>query len=282
MFAQRTLEDGSEQPVDYTHQPLDILHEEIIRLELMSMDKNRLKRNAETNRMERDSEVFTQAARWLDDFGEEFVKTSEHNRIQRRYDKYYKQVLAIRSQLRKSGYLSDFSNPKQPFFSMDLKTEMHPLLHNFKLHGENNFSEALKHLSLGMSYCCLPCNVQPKTLAEEEKIAKRNELSKEELHKQAIASIKESLEVESDDPFLKSCLETLEAKKPQSFNPKKVLTELCSQIDQYIENLAISDLVTVLASDEEDWSGVGCPGDRDGTEGNHPSKEELQDELQLC
>ena len=251
-FAQRNLEDGSEQLVDYTHQAIDILHEEIIRLELLSMDKNRLKRNAETNRMERDGEVFTQGARWLGFFGQEFVRTSEYDRSQRRYDKSYKPVLAIRSQIRKSGFLSDFSNSKQPFFSLDLKTEMHPLLHNFKRHGEENFSEALKHLSLGRSYCTLPCNVQPKTVAEEEKIAKRNELSKDELHKQAIASIKKCLESESDDAFLLNSLKTLENKKPQSFNPKKVLVELCSQIEQYIDNLSIRDLVADLDHEDED------------------------------
>ena len=234
------MEDGSEQPVNYTHQPLDIIHEEIIRLELMSLDKNRLKRNAETNRLERDSEVFTQAARWLGYFGEEFVRTSDqNNRSLRKYENYYKQVLAIRSHLKKGGYLADYSNPKQPFLSLDLRTEMHPLLHNFKLHGEANFKEAIEHLSVGKSYTSLPCNVQPKTLAEEEKIARRNELSKEEMHKQVTGRINDRLKVYTDDPFLLSSLETLKAKKPQSFNPKKVLTEFCSQIDQYIENLGI-------------------------------------------
>ena len=204
--------------------------------------------------MERDPEVFTQAARWLGYFGEKFVKTSEHDREKRRYEKYYKQVLAIRSHLRKSGFLADYKNARQPFFSLDLKTEMHQELHNFKLFGENNFWDALKHLSLGKSYSSMPCIVQPKTLAEEEKIAKRNELSKDDLHKQAISSIKKTLESYSDDAFLLSSLEILEKKKAQSFNPKTILIELCSKIEQYIDNLVINDHINDLVCDEDENS----------------------------
>ena len=72
------------------------------------------------------------------------------------------------------------------------------------------------------------------------------------MHKQVTGRINDRLKVYTDDPFLLSSLETLKAKKPQSFNPKKVLTEFCSQIDQYIENLGISDIITDLANDEED------------------------------
>ena len=101
-FGQRNT-GGIEQPVDFTHQPTDILHEEMIRVQIVNLDKNRLVRNAEISRMERDSEVFTQSARLLGFFGEEFVKTTEYNRTLRKYEKFYKQVLAIRNQIRKSG-----------------------------------------------------------------------------------------------------------------------------------------------------------------------------------
>ena len=244
-FGQRNT-GGIEQPVDFTHQPTDILHEEMIRLQIVNLDKNRLVRNAETSRMERDSEVFTQSARLLGFFGEEFVKTTEYNRTLRKYEKFYKQVLAIRNQIRKSGFLSDFSNPKQPFYSLDLKTEMHPHLHNFKLKGEENFKSALEHLATGNGYQNLPCNVQPKTLEEEEKISKRNELSKEELFKNLIQIVKGRLEVDSEDSFLLDTFELLNSKKPQSFNPKSVLVELCSKVNQYIENLVINDIVEDL------------------------------------
>ena len=97
-FTQRNT-GGIEQPIDFTHQPTDIVHEEIIRLQIVNLDKNRLVRNVETNRMERDAEVFTQSARLLGFFGEEFVKTSVHDRTLRKYEKFYKQVLAIRNQI---------------------------------------------------------------------------------------------------------------------------------------------------------------------------------------
>ena len=72
-FAQRKMTDGNDQRVHHTNRALNMIHEEIIRLELSSLDKNRLKRNAETGRSERDSEVYTQSARWVGFFGEEFV-----------------------------------------------------------------------------------------------------------------------------------------------------------------------------------------------------------------
>ena len=230
----------------------DILHEEIIRLELMCLDKNRLKKNAETFRMERDSEVFTQAARWLGYFGEQFVKSSEHDRSKRKYEKYYKQVLAVLSHLRKSGFLGDYTNILQPFYSLDLKTELHPNLHNYKLWGEENFDKALEHLAAGKSYTTLPCRVQPKTLAEEEKILKRNELSKEELHKHAISNIRKALDNHKEDAFLLDNLEILERKKAQSFSPKSVLSELCSKIEQYVENLLINTQISDLVCDDGD------------------------------
>ena len=116
-FAQRQMADGNDPSTLNTHQPLDMIHEEIIRLELLNLDRNRLKRNADTGRMERDPEVFTQAATLLGFFGEGFVKRTEaSNSTTRKYDKYYKQVLLIRSQLCISGFLADYANPGLPFF----------------------------------------------------------------------------------------------------------------------------------------------------------------------
>ena len=250
-FIQRNLPGGSNQPVHHTHQAADIIHEEIIRLELMCLDKNRLKKNAETSAMERDSEVFTQAARWLSFFEEKFVVSTDLHREKRKYGKPYKQVLSIRSQMRRAGFLSDYGNPKLPFYSIDLQTELHPELHNFKLLGEENFLKALEHLSLGKSYTTLPCKVQPKTVEEEEKINKRNELSKEELHKHTLAEIKRVLGQKDDDLFLLDSLNNLQKKKPQSYNPKSVLVELCSKVEQYIQNLIIEDVVSSECNDED-------------------------------
>ena len=50
------------------------MHEEQIRLVLMCLDRHRLQRNQDTGRMERDSSVFQDAARWLAFYGEEWVK----------------------------------------------------------------------------------------------------------------------------------------------------------------------------------------------------------------
>ena len=141
-FAQRLLPDGSNQQVNFTHQPLDMLHEEIIRLQLICLDKNRLRKNAETGRMERDSEVFTQASRFLGFMGEDFAHNSVMDRSMRKYDRYYKQVLLIRRQLRKAGFLADYQNAGLAFYSIDMKCEMHPDLHNFKHFGEENFLKA--------------------------------------------------------------------------------------------------------------------------------------------
>ena len=253
-FAQRRLSDGSELPVSFTHQPLDMIHEEMIRLELMCLDKNRLRRNAETGRMERDPVVFQQAARWLDFFGEDFVKSSTWDRANRKYDKYYKKVLLIRSQLRKSGFLADYGNARLPFFSFDLKSEMHPELHNFKHFGEANFSASLNHLQEGKSYTSLSCVVQPKTVAEEEKLLKRNALSKEELHKEAMEKIEIALMEREDDVFLRSYLDELQSKKASSFKLKQELIEYVAKVDQYIGDLQLEKNIreVLVANDDGD------------------------------
>ena len=244
------MADGSDPSTLNTHQPLDMLHEEIIRLELLSLDRNRLKRNAETGRMERDPEVFTQAARLLGFFGESFVKMTEaSNSTTRKYDKYYKQVLLIRSQLRSSGFLADYANPGLPFFSSDLKKEMHPQLHNFKRYGEEKFEEALDHLAAGKGFDSLMCSPQPKTLEEAEKILRRSELSKDDLHQQAMLSVKEALLMNSSDQFLLSAKIELMNKKAHSFNPKKSLIDYCNKIHQYIENLNVSVVKELLIDD---------------------------------
>ena len=54
----------------------------------------------------------------------------------RRYPKFYKTVLALRQQIRSSGFLIGFDNKNLPFYSSDLKQELHSDRHNFKLAGE--------------------------------------------------------------------------------------------------------------------------------------------------
>ena len=250
-FAQRLLFDGSEQAISFTHQPLDMIHEEVIRLELNCLDKNRLRKNAETGRMERDPEVYQQAARWLEFFGEDFVNSSICDRSSRKYDRYFKQVLLIRRQLRKAGFLADYGNPRLPFFSIDFKWEMHPELHNFKHAGEANFSAALKQLADGKGYANLSCMPQPKTVAEEEKLQRRNELSKKELHEQAVEKISIALRENDGDTFLTSSLDELQSRNVNSFKLKKDLIDFLASVDQYIGDLHLEKKIQeVLVSDD--------------------------------
>ena len=258
-FAQRLLPDGSNQQVNFTHQPLDMLHEEIIRLQLICLDKNRLRKNAETGRMERDSEVFTQASRFLGFMGEDFAHNSVMDRSMRKYDRYYKQVLLIRRQLRKAGFLADYQNAGLAFYSIDMKCEMHPDLHNFKHIGEENFLKALNDLACGKKYTSLSCAPQPKTIAEEVKISKRHELSKEELHRQAKEKIRLALLEKHDDLFLISSLEELSSRKANSFKLKQDLLDFVLRVDQYIDGLKLEkNIKEVLIDEDDDDDDVGC------------------------
>ena len=184
----------------------------------------------------------------------DFVKSSTWDRANRKYDKYYKQVLLIRSQLRKSGFLADYSNARLPFFSIDLNLEMHPELHNFKHFGEANFSASPNHLQEGKSYTSLSCVVQPKTVAEEEKLLKRNALSKEELLKEAMEKIMTALLEREDDVFLRSYLDELQSKKASSFKLKQELIEYVAKVDQYIGDLQLEKNIreVLVANDDGD------------------------------
>ena len=53
---------------------MDMLNEEVVRLVLKCVDRNKLDKNAETGNLERDGEVFVHAARWVDFYGENWVK----------------------------------------------------------------------------------------------------------------------------------------------------------------------------------------------------------------
>ena len=72
-FGQRNGEDGEEQEPDFTHQPLDMLHEEVIRLELSCLDRKKLVKNEKTGCFERDDAVFQAAARFLDFHGPDWM-----------------------------------------------------------------------------------------------------------------------------------------------------------------------------------------------------------------
>ena len=54
--------------------------------------------------------------------GEKHLTTiTEFDRSKRRYRASYKSTMVLRKLLRTKGYLVDFENPKQPFYSIDLQ-----------------------------------------------------------------------------------------------------------------------------------------------------------------
>ena len=91
-------------------------------------------------------------------------------------------------------------------------------MHNFKHFGEENFLKALSDLACGKNIQAghVYCVPQPKTIAEEVKISKRHELSKEELHRQAKEKIRLTLLEKHEDLFLISSLGELSSRKANS------------------------------------------------------------------
>ena len=51
-----------------------MLNEEAVRLVLKCVDRNKLQKNVDTGNLERDGEVFVNAARWVDFYGESWIK----------------------------------------------------------------------------------------------------------------------------------------------------------------------------------------------------------------
>ena len=115
-----------------------MLNEEAVRLVLKCVDRKKLQLNSETGNRERDGEVFVSAARWLDFHGESWVRNEgmfcdsnkiqwfikcvlvESDRSRRRHRSTFKNCLVLRRLLRSRGFLVDFANASQPFYSIDL------------------------------------------------------------------------------------------------------------------------------------------------------------------
>ena len=53
---------------------MDMLHEEVIRLELLCLDRKKLVKNEMTGSYERDDAVFQNASRWLGYYGDSWLK----------------------------------------------------------------------------------------------------------------------------------------------------------------------------------------------------------------
>lgn len=196
-FGQRNPKTGVEQSLHHTHQVdnsgppessnnsnvlkgMDMLHEEVIRHELACLDRRKLVRNELTGSFERDDEVFQNAARWLGFYGDKWIKDKgSHDLIwscfdlqlflverdqqkSRRYPKFYKTVLALRQQIRSSGFLNGFSNPELPFYSSDLKQVLATFILTFPLFlikGTYNIDAlyTIIHVTLSQWMCIYAC-----------------------------------------------------------------------------------------------------------------------------
>jgi len=236
-FGQRNKLNGEPQEVDFTHQPLDMLNEEVIRSLLDYLDKKRLQKNADSNKPHQDFEVFQDAARWLAFYGDKWLNNEEFDRSKRRYRASYKSTMVLRKLLRTRGYLVDFENPNQPFYSIDLQMEPHPEYHNMKLSGEQIFSDCLDQLKSGVDFGDLTNQYVPKTLEDEYNVAKRTELSKEKLFENVKKTVIEALKNFPSDSVLSDIYKELSKKTFQSYNPKSKLKDLQGKVDQHLDDL---------------------------------------------
>ena len=80
-FGQRNKNLGQEQHLHHTHQGMDMLHEEVIRLQLEMLEKKKLVKNEKTGNYERDDDVFQTAARWLGHLGDAWFKNKGNELI---------------------------------------------------------------------------------------------------------------------------------------------------------------------------------------------------------
>ena len=96
--------------------------------------------------------------------------------------------------------------------------------------------------------------------AEEVRISKRHELSKEELHRQAKEKIRLTLHEKHDDLFLILSLEELFSRKANSFKLKQDLLDFVLRVDQYIDGLKLEKNIkeVLIDEDDDDDDDVGC------------------------
>ena len=161
--------------------------------------------------------------------------------------------MVLRQQIRSSGFLRGFDQASLPFYSSDLKVELHKDLHNFKLIGEEvrrallssiqslvfyqNFRISLDELKKGKNYTELSVPVVPKTDEESEKTKRKGGKSKEVLFSDLKHTIEEAQSTFASDAYLSDMKLSLEKKSYKSFNPKDKLVRLVSEVEEHIDNL---------------------------------------------
>ena len=251
-FGMRKLSDGKPQEVNYAHQPLDLLNEEVIRNVLLCVDKRKLQKNADSGCMERDGPVFVEAARYLGYYGEGWIHNDKiYDRTKRRHKSFFKAILSIRRHLRLQGFLNDYKNPNLPFYSIDLKMELHPDFHNIKRRGEKIFDRTMQQLKSGVSYSELTKEYVPRTVEEESCVTRRMELSKEKIFEKLLKTAQDEVSKHPDDAFLKSYLKSLKSKTASKYSKKSDLLEALGSLEQYVSDLNIEEDFEKLCGDSD-------------------------------
>ena len=179
-------------------------------------------------------------------------------------------MLVLRQQIRSCGFLRGFDQASLPFYSSDLKVELHKDLHNFKLTGEEvrrasktsihslvfhqNFRLSLDELRSGKNYTELSVPVVPKTDEESEKAKRKGEKSKEVLFSDLKQTVEEALKTFASDHYLSDLKLSLETKSHKSFNPKDKLVQLVSEVEEHVDNLMFKNSgdIDQDESDDED------------------------------
>ena len=90
----------------------------------------------------------------------------------------------------------------------------------------------------------------PRTEADVEKLARLGQLTKQQLHKNIIKFVQESLSDFPYDQYLLESLNMLKIKTYDKFNPKSLLVDLCNEIEEYVENLMIDNQIEELCDSD--------------------------------
>ena len=169
-----------------------------------------------------------------------------------RHKSFFKAILSIRRHLRLQGFLNDYKNPNLPFYSIDLKMELHPDFHNIKRRGEKIFdTRTMQQLKSGVSYSELTKEYVPRTVEEESCVTRRMELSKEKIFEKLLKTAQDEVSKHPDDAFLKRYLKSLKSKTASKYSKKSDLLEALGSLEQYVSDLNIEEDFEKLCGDSD-------------------------------
>ena len=95
----------------------------------------------------------------------------------------------------------------------------------------------MDQLKSGVDFGNLTNQYVPKTLEDEQNVAKRTELSKEKLFENVKNTVVEALKIFPSDCVLSDIYEELSKKTFQNYNPKSKLKDLQEKVDQHVDDL---------------------------------------------